>query len=209
MSVEILIPSCRPRQQIDGIVNKIHDTTNHIVITSCIDQSAAKNRNLCFNNSKADIVIYCDDDLAGFYKGWVEDLVEPLKDETIGIISARLLKMNGDKGIMQDYGISMSLNGGTIKRKLVPSACIAMRRVDLLKIIECKECSDNVPWDNNYQRASFEDSDLCEVYKRHLGKTICVNNLCKIKHKDEEKWRPNFDWTVNRDYYNKKWGYTP
>ena len=88
MLISITIPTMKTQEQIQPQINNIKEsikddsTYNYEIIASCINQSAAKNRNWCLNNAKGDIIIQNDDDVEGYYsreiENWVHDLILPL-----------------------------------------------------------------------------------------------------------------------------------
>lgn len=212
MKVDIIIPTNKKPTDLTFQSQELLKTSNEFsgFIFTCQDGSAAYNRNYGIAKSKADIVIMIDDDIFGFYPGWVKDLIDPLiQEKEIGVISARLLKENGKPAIMDVWGVSESIRPGIFYKKWVPSACIAMRRFELLKIKESDKFPLNNPFDENYQKASFEDSDLLEVYRQLLNKKVAITNDCKLIHLNAESWRPGFRWEGNREYFQNKWEFTP
>jgi glycosyltransferase involved in cell wall biosynthesis len=208
MRTNVLIPTCRPEEQIKKLVKEIKDNTDCNIICSCKDQSAAKNRNWCINNSHAEILIFCDDDLQGFYKGWKDDLIFPLFDNpSIRVVSARLMKESGEKGVMIDYGWRLNLVKKLFTVRHVPTACVAMRREDLNTITKSDAVPFNKPFDERYVKACYEDIDMMEAMKVVFPDTkIVVNNNCQIVHLNNEVWRdPEKSWKKNQKLYQEKW----
>ena len=115
-------------EKVSAMVEEIQRNTpaNVPIYATCCKASASENRNrglaMC---AIGDIAIMLDDDIRGFYPGWVEALIEPLMASNVSMVSARLITK--DKQIAPCQGD----NGDTkspffpADQQKVPSAAIA------------------------------------------------------------------------------------
>ena len=191
------IPTCKDLY--DTIKQQSEMLTNakliEFIYVSALKASAAVNRNDCLNNIKSELVIMLDDDITGFYPGWDADLIQPLiENDNISIVSARL--MNSDTtyaNVMHDNFIYV--NGyHRSPINLVPTAGIAFR-------------PNGIKFDENYIKASFEDTDWCkQISQRYPHMYTVINNNCKLIHLNEMKFQVGEAWNHNRSYYISKWG---
>ncbi len=173
--------------------------------------SAAINRNRCIAKCKHEIIIMLDHDIKGFYQGWEKDLIDPLlSDNTIQLVSARLIDEKGKPQTMMGWGDSIQDIGWVeIDEKKLPSSCIAFRKSLCDEIIESELLPVNNPFDENYLKAEFEDTDFCYAISKIKSDAIfIVNNNCKLIHLNHETWRDESIRNVNRHYFEKKWNIT-
>ena len=101
----------------------------HRIIPSCQIASASQNRNWCLDAQKGEIFVMMDDDISGFYTGWLSELVTSLvQDRDCIVMSARLLGADGKEGPMM--GGDSNRDGDIVfaYRGLVPTACVAVRQ---------------------------------------------------------------------------------
>jgi len=178
-------------------------------------KSAARNRNRCLDRSSGDTMVMMDDDVFGFFPGWIDMLVSPLIDqpEKFSIISARFSStkkrrrgkpgsrfssMLGDGGVRGPRGtmqVALHREGSPVQ--MVCSACIAFR------------VSDGVRFDEGYDGAVFEDSDFCMQMRRKFpNRDIVINNKCVLEHRCEHKRH----WEIkggsvrgNQSRFEEKW----
>lgn len=204
ITISVTIPTLKSRDQIQPLIEELLrnvDITRMEVIASCIKQSAAHNRNWCIDNAKGKYVIMVDDDMTGFYPGWVDDLLKPLMEapEKFNVVSARLLtkdkkqgpQLGGDNYIpTQDIQVCMH----PVVNNIVCSAAIAFIK------------EDGIRFDvENFQFACYEDTDFCMSYmKKFPQRNVVINNRCKLIHLGESKGRNT--WQQNKDNFAKKWG---
>lgn len=213
--IDIIIPTLKKFEEIEPMIMEIKQTVKSKcnIIPTCTPGSASFNRNLGFNNSNADIKIMMDDDITGMVEGWADKLIEPLilNDEII-MISARLINRDGSYSNMIDFQdkISNDTKLAIVEKQhtsgypALPGSCIAFRKRDA--DIVCKKLNRNKPFDENYKRACYEDTDFCMAlnYCFPEGKFV-VNNGVKIIHLNEEKWRVDETWKENQKYFYEKW----
>ncbi len=201
MNIDIIIPSFKKTKDYKEIDNieLTRESDGEIIFTG-LRKSAAKNRNYGLKKSNAKIIIMIDDDITGFYKGWDIDLTNPLIIcHEIVMISARLMNSDGTLGHMilpkelkpQYYDLSKNLF--EVKRKRLPTACIAIRR-------------NEIRFDKKFIGSGFEDDDYCKqlALENTNGKFI-INNKCKLIHLNERKNQLDKYWKKNKKYFVKKW----
>lgn len=215
--IDIIIPTNKSIDQVQKQINEIKKFTfideiekynfeDYRIIPTCQEGSAAYNRNYGLKASKNEIVIQMDDDIFGFYNGWLSDLIHPLLEVKNCIVSARFLKENCELQIMMSWGRSLHTRGLIEPPTELPSSCIAFRRELANKIIICDELPYNNPFDENYLKAEFDDTDFMMAAK-YVDPSLkfYVNNDCKLIHLNAESWRDESIRGVNKSYFNKKW----
>jgi len=149
----------------------------HNLIFTGLDASASVNRNKGLSEVKSEIYIMMDDDMQGFYEGWVEDLIKPmLHNQMILITSARLLNTNGTMGHMMGdnkvfekgtYDASPSTYRGYTR---IPTACLALRK-------------NSLRYNEEFIGSGYEDTDYMNRINMHFKHTrIMINNDCKLIH---------------------------
>lgn len=195
--VSICIPTCRENvsEQVTKIIDTCYGITGYEVFASCQKGSASLNRNWCLSKANNDLIVMVDDDITGFYKGWVIDLLFPiLQDNTISIVSARLLSASGGYGAMMHDNGKYCNGYYPPKADFVPTSCVAFYRTDLR-------------FDENFIGSGFEDTDFCKQMSMKFPDKHCViNNSCKMTHLNEMKNQQGEYWDKNRAYYLGKWG---
>jgi len=170
----------------------------HVLIPTCqLGKSASINRNYGLENSTSEIFVMMDDDITGFYPGWLTDLVKPLIDNnTIIIASIRCLdkhrrigSMMCTSGIPYDSGIYETKLCGYKNYKRVPTACLAIRKND-------------VRFDENFIGSGYEDTAFCNYISMiYPQKRIVINNNCKLIHLNEMQNQGGVYWEHNKNYY--------
>ena len=174
MPVDIIIPTCKTPERIAPLMCNLEGfALDHNIIATCLNESAAVNRNAGLDRSASEIIIMIDDDIAGFYEGWIKDLIHPLSDESIMIVSARLLKPDGTIGATMFSGDASAPGYTQVPR--VPTAAIAFRR-------------NKIRFYEGYLKSGFEDDHFCaEMQELFPSKKIVINNSCKLIHINEQK----------------------
>jgi glycosyltransferase involved in cell wall biosynthesis len=157
-------------------------------VSKCVigDQKGSRsyNRNYYLDRADGDIIILMDDDITGFYDGWEQDLIKPLEDNSISIVSARLVDEQGKN-------IPMMFDG--TKYNIVPTGCIAFRKT-------------GVRFDENYTEYGYEDTDFCRQMELiYPNKKTLINNNCKLVHLTIDKGIRSKD--KSRRYFLNKWGW--
>lgn len=206
--MKILIPTCREPSELAPMVRAIEATAPGCeVVVSGLRASAAVNRNYCLDQiTRRDaegvlietVAIMLDDDIDGFYPGWVDDLLAPLRDDVV-MVSARLLNPDGTFGptCSRCYDaspdeIEIHSNGEAV----LPTAAIAFR-------------FQGHRFDEAYIGSGYEDSDWCHQY---LEANSCAkfiqSNRCRLVHRNEMKNQRGQYWKHNFAYFWNKWGYS-
>jgi len=179
--VDIVIPSCKTIDECRDQINSMEKTrhTKGKIIFTGLKESASKNRNYAMSLTNSKITIMLDDDMTGFYDGWDIDLIKPLEDNNIVIVSSRLLKPDGTYGFFMDWNYSNSKEDYIeVKQREIPTACFCYRNDDLKEVI----------YDENFIGSGFEDNDMCrQVQLKHPKGKFIINNKCKLIHINEMK----------------------
>lgn len=204
--MKILIPTCRTVDELAAMVRDITDTAFGCdVIVSGLRSSASVNRNHCLDRidvrDKEDvpietIAIMLDDDIEGFYPGWVGELIAPLADPSVVMVSARLL--NPDGSIGQTCSRCYDLEPETIEIKsngeaILPTAAIAFRYL-------------GIRFDESYIGSGYEDSDWChQILQEYPESKFLQSNKCRLIHRNEMKNQSGDYWKHNVMYFWNKW----
>lgn len=176
--IDLVLVTNKPTS--DGILNEIAANVplgTKIIVTG-IDASAAVNRNAGIREVETDIFVMLDDDIRGFYPGWLGDLVFPmfLRPE-IMVCSARLMDESGEFGCMMgvidqrdDRKYYEAAEFGYRSYRRLPTACIAVRK-------------NGVRFDEKFVGSGFEDTAwMNELNMQFPDKKIVVNNSCRLVH---------------------------
>lgn len=218
--ISVLIPSIKKEADLSLQLTDIRESLSEYVeghdyeiVTNCCQQSSSLNRNACLEKSKGEHVIFVDDDIAGYFRGWAHEMIAPLQaDDNIKVVSARLMTPNGTPGTMISYRSYINECREQLwinPHILLPSACIAFTRNTWLTVKTNPDLPANKPFDENYIRACAEDSDfVMAIWKTFPNCKTAVNKKVPIVHASEEKWRTNNPehWKVNHRLFEKKWG---
>lgn len=183
--VSIIIPTVRTEEEIAGMISEIKKSVSYeldLIIASG-NRSAAKNRNIGLDRTKAEFIIMCDDDTESFPYAWDRDLIEGLKQVGASIVGARLLNPDGNLQKTNYRNFDLSKDFVEVRRMI--TACCAFRNTTLR-------------FDENYIGSGFEDTDFC----KQMGGKFFVANKVKVIHRNENK---NPSKKQNRDYFRKKW----
>ncbi len=209
--IDIIIPTNKEYHKITRMITRMKNTisSEFRICPTCFKTSAPVNRNYGLIQAKSDIVIMVDDDIKGYYPGWADELVKPLEDPAIIMVSARLMDNKTKPGVMMDikpdfskpvvdvpdfYSINDTVENTQRVVKAVPSAAIAFR-------------NDGTRFDENYIGAGFEDTHFCfELCCKYPSGRIVINNNCKLIHKNEMKNQLNGQLSVNQAYFRQFWG---
>jgi glycosyltransferase involved in cell wall biosynthesis len=195
--IDVLIPTLRPLRDIGEMVREILVTARHgaRIIHSVQQASASVNRNACLSQTSAPIAIMLDDDITGFYPGWDADLLEPLQDERVVIVTARLMRPDGR--VAQTCSRCYDLTPETIeiqpaKECVLPTAAIAFRNF-------------GIRFDEHFRGSGFEDGDWCFEYRRQYPDCRFIQtNKCRLVHLNEMKQQREH-WHHNKTYLYNKW----
>lgn len=195
--MKILIPSCKTVAELATLYEAIADTAPFArIVTSCTKASAAVNRNICLDAVElGETAIFIDDDISGFYEGWTADLLLPLVDPDVVMVSARLMNVDGtpastctDNYDLTPDEIEIFSNGTAI----LPSAAIGFRHT-------------GVRFDENLRGSGFDDSLWChEILDANPNARFIQSNKCRLIHANEMKHQKGANWRHNYSYFKKK-----
>ena len=192
MIISILIPTCKEFGKLTDLIREVEETStgNYEIVWTCQKSSASDNRNIALDKASGDMIVMIDDDMTGFYKGWNEELIKPLLEDTsIMLVSARLLDKEGKPG--QTSSDCFSLDPDIIDVPRTPTATIAFWNNDLR-------------FDTKYIGSGFEDTDWAFQMEVTFDKRIVINNQVRLIHLNDMKFqRENFQ--KNRRVFETKW----
>lgn len=187
-NVDVLIPTCKSYDSIVGQVKEIVKNSPQVysIHASCFLKSAAINRNYCHGKATTNIVVSCDDDIEGYYPGWLEELIRPLgEDKDIRLVSARLMNNDGTIGFMMTSKNDISQDYEAVFR--CPTSCFAYRKKDFDELMGFWN-KDSWPFDENFVGSGWEDNAIChDLKKKFIGTKIIINNRVKLIHRNEQK----------------------
>ena len=191
----VIVPTCRKRENMQFLVELIRSVTpaEFPVFATCLNSSAAVNRNHgMMRFEEAESFIMVDDDIAGFFPGWAEKLLEPLTGH-VGMVSARLMRPDWSPGIMMNYPVNLSDELYEAGDKILPSAAIAFKNTGIF-------------FDEKYVASGFEDTDYCfQLNQQNPATRYIIHNGVKLIHFNEQKGQGEV-WQANKAYFHEKWG---
>jgi len=197
--MKILIPTFLdevPKEMLAQLERTVPAETE--IIASCLKASASVNRNYCLKRVEYDeIAIMLDDDILGFYPGWIEDLLNPfVPRRNVVMNSARLLEPNGKFGQTCSRCMSptpMEIEVFSGHDCVLPTAAIAFKHKGHF-------------FDEGFIGSGFEDSDWCFQYiKADVTSEFIQSNRCKLIHLNEMKNQKGENWIHNKAYFARKW----
>lgn len=197
--MKILIPTMLSRQQIVRQLYAIEQATPSAdVFASCLPASASVNRNACLDQIRVgETAVMIDDDIEGFYPGWIDDLVKGLEVENAVMVSARLLNPDGSFGptcsrchAREPMEIPIKSNGTAI----LPTAAIAFHHLGFR-------------FDETFIGSGFEDSDWChQILADDPSAVFIQSNRCRLIHLNSMTNQKGKFWEHNKRHFDKKWG---
>jgi FkbM family methyltransferase len=201
MNPDIIVPTCKSLEELSPLMS---DMQGHSLgcrtLATCTAASAAKNRNIGLDWAKSDIVIMIDDDIGGFSPGWWQELIRPLSDPDIVMVSARLMKPDGTPGAMMFTG---DLVREICEVPRVPTACIAFRNDGTR--FDDGSLPDS-PDKNGYIGSGFEDDDFCaRLQEKYPSGKVVINNRVKVVHFNEMKNQHGKYYDANKARHDSIW----
>ena len=196
--MKILIPTCRPREDLTSMIESLDKTSNGLEIFASCQQgaSASINRNLCLDQIHVgETAIMLDDDVEGFYDGWVNDMLFALFNPRVVVASARLLKANGEFGptcsrCMDPYPLEIEVKRH--KHCVLPTAAIIFRH-------------HGHRFDENFIGSGWEDNSwMAEYCKADLNAIFVQSNRCKLIHLNCMSNQKN-TWDHNKSHFFTLW----
>jgi hypothetical protein len=171
-------------------------TGTKIVVTG-LDASASANRNAGMREVETDIFVMMDDDMRGFYAGWLGDLVFPMfLNPKIMVCSARLMDESDKYGCMMgvidhrdNRNYYEAYPSGYREYRRLPTACIAVRR-------------NGIQFDERFIGSGFEDTAwMNEINMQFPDRGVVVNNACRLVHLHEMKNQGGKWFSANKAHY--------
>jgi hypothetical protein len=202
--IDIILVTHKPRKEVKNQIQEIEYNTPesfNLTVTCQGGKSAAVNRNYGLERVESDIFVMMDDDITGFYEGWLTDFVQPMIDDKNIILSTiRCLRPDGGVGPMMccggipiDKGVYDAIPCGYKDYRRVPTACIAVRK-------------NNIRFDEGFVGSGYEDSDFMNNISRIFpGHRFVVNNNCKLIHLNTMQNQGGKYWEHNKKLYLEKW----
>lgn len=184
----IIVPTCKNEYEIAPMISEMQGYAFDLpIITTCTKASAAVNRNIGLEKAQTPMVIMVDDDCAGFYPGWYQQLIKTFNHPNVVMVSARLIKVDGGNAGMMFPGSGVLDILDEVPA--VPTACIAFRK-------------DELRFDERFLGSQFEDTFYmqCLRHKYPQGK-IVIHNACRIIHLNEAKGQSEY-YGHNKDLYD-------
>lgn len=175
--VSVCMPTVKSLEEVQDRIDEIEENTvytHEIIVESNPDSGVALNRNKCLIRSHGLYIIFVDDDLYGYFKGWDKILIDKLReDRSVAIIGPRLLNMNGM--IQHTNSKCGNIEDDFIEVEMIPGACMAYTKNYLF-------------FDERYKRWGYEDPDfILRMIREGLGRKILLTNKVKLRHKNEFK----------------------
>ena len=195
--IDIIIPTCKRLHEVQPLIAEIEANTlhPHRVIATCQRVSAPKNRNYGLTVAESSIIVMVDDDMTGFFKGWLIKMIEPIQaDANVCMVSARLMRETGEAAHNSGDNYDLDSKWAYVQRKVIPSAAIAFIDIGL-------------KFDEEYIGSGFEDTDLCFQYHReNPDYEFVINNECRLVHRNEMKSQKSDGiWEHNQAIFLRKW----
>jgi glycosyltransferase involved in cell wall biosynthesis len=189
--IDVILVTHRPKFEVMETVGDIIDNTpepHRLIVTCQVAKSASVNRNYGLAQADSAVTVMLDDDITGFYPGWLSQIVDPLSDDGIALVSARLINEDGTEAPMMggnvpfDDTIRNATRSGYKAYVRVPTAAIAFRRTPLR-------------FDEGFIGSGYEDTAWMNEFNRLTKGRIVINNRCRLVHRNEEKNQggPYFD----------------
>ncbi len=196
--IDIIIPTCKIRCDIEPLVAEIKATAGQPVnvIATCQPVCAARNRNIGLEEATSELRIMVDDDITGLLDGWVAALIQPLLEcpECV-MVSPRLMRPDGRYAFMMGCEDSRPIGAGLspVKGPHLLTACVAIRK-------------DDLRFDENFIGSGWEDNEYCDQQnRRYPGYTRMIQHNLQVVHKNEQK-NQGRHFSANRAYYVSKGG---
>jgi hypothetical protein len=198
---DIIIPAYKMDAKFTQMLNELPFKTRPPYNLHIINkiQTAANNRQDGLNMCNEEYIIMCDDDIVNLPDDWNRLLIEPLMyNPEIMAVSARLYDKDGNIGL--NSANNFDLNKDYVEVNLIPTACCAFRKNDVLKT--------KAHFPKEFLGSGWEDSCFFMLLKQGceklgLGTKIIINNKCKVTHLNEEK-NNSIYFNYNKQIYMEK-----
>lgn len=194
--ISICLITIKTIPEIEGRIEELNKHTSgdyELILIQNPNGGVAENRNKALQQSKGDIIIFVDDDLYGYFNGWMDILIEKLKeDKNILMVGPRLLNSDGhtQKTISKNDDVVTDY----IRVDFIPGACMAYRKNNLL-------------FNEQYKNWGMEDVEFqIELKKQNPNGKILLCNQVKLFHINEMKRHLDFG-IQNKELFKRKWGF--
>lgn len=201
--MKVLIPTMLDMEQLAPQIAEIRAASPGVeIIASCLKASASANRNACLRSlNLGEFAVMLDDDISGFYPGWIDDLIYSLRmDRDVVMVSARLLNEDGTFGPTCSRIMDPKPEEIEVKNKwpcVLPTAAIAFRDRGYL-------------YDENFAGSGFEDNDYCmQILQDHPSAKFIQSNRCRLIHANLMREQKGPNWIHNKKYFFEKWQKCP
>ncbi len=192
----IIIPTCKSQRLIEPLLREINrrSTGHHEVIATCLEgKSAAVNRNYGLGHALYPRIIMVDDDILHLPHGWNQRLIRPLRDPAVAMVSARLMKPDGQVGTLMGKAPFEPGRLTLATEHKLATACVAFRKSSLR-------------FDEGFIGSGFEDDDMCrQMLAAQPGARFLVDNGLMVTHLNEMKNQKGEIWDKNKAYFERKW----
>lgn len=135
--------------------------------------------NIGVENARYDFILFLNNDTEVIHKNWLNQLVKPFfENEKVGIVGCKLIfpnkKVQHCGFIIKDSAVAVDLLEGDSRNvDFVTGACLLIKKEFL---------ENNFAFDNNFNPAYFEDTDLCERIRKR-GFFVYYSNETILVHK--------------------------
>lgn len=197
--MKVLIPTMLTPTQLKPQFDEIRAVTPDVqIIASCLDASASVNRNRCLEwLDLGETAVMLDDDIRGFYPGWIDDLLKGLEIQNAVAVSARLLNPNGTIGptcaYCPDHTTPEVVLRWVRSHCIMPTAAIAF----VHRGHRFPESMIGSGWEDNFWMAEYAEADPDAVFIQ--------SNRCRLIHHNEAKNQKGAYWDHNKAEFFKRW----
>lgn len=194
--ISICLITIRGREQIEDRIQEACDNALgdfQFILISNPNGGVAENRNSGLKKAKGDVIIFIDDDLYGYPKGWNKIFSDKLKEDlNCLMVGPRLL--NRDGSLQNTISKCPNNQDDWIKVPYLPGACMCYRKNNLL-------------FDEQYRAWGMEDPDIeLQMKKIKPNGYFLLCNKIKLIHYNEMKNMKLHD-IENKQKFIRKWGF--
>ena len=203
--IDVILVTHKPKEEVQKNIDELEANTpeTHRLIATCQPLSASQNRNYGLSWANSEVFVMLDDDITGFYEGWLTDMVAPFKElNNVIVSSARLLNPNrttahamGCMKCINKEGICEAERFSYKNYYRVPTSCITV-----------KNMGGTVKFDEKFVGSGYEDTDwMNQVNITYPNSIMTVNNNCRLIHLNEEKGQGGANFEHNKAHYLSKY----
>lgn len=196
--VKILIPTYLNADRAAPLVATVREfSPGAEVFASCLKASASVNRNACLDRlAVGETAIMVDDDIRGFYYGWIDDLLCGLEIPNAVMVSARLMNPDGTAGPTCSGCMDASPEEIVVQWRghcVLPTAAIAF-------------IHRGHRFDEAFRGSGWEDNDWCAQYRAaDPGAVFVQSNRCRLIHENRMREQKGPNWAHNKQHFFSKW----